>query len=229
MNMKVNLIICAMQEELNGILKYLKEVKKSHNKFSTIYEFINENEHYVLTLGKIGKVSTSLYIGYLSSIYEIKRVFNVGTAGALTSNVKIGDIVIATGVMFHDVDVTGFNYEEGQIPHCPKIFRPDEEYISNINLPSYDFKIHRGLIISGDTFITKNNIKKISANILKDALCGEMESAAVGECCYFLNIPFIIIRSISDYVLHSNEEEFDTNLNQVSLNAGKVLLAIIKY
>lgn len=226
----VSLILLAMEEELDGVLKLLSNVKETKLKDNTIYEFKIKGKEYIMTLGKIGKVSTALFLGYLSSVYPIERVFNVGTSGALSSKVNIGDIVIADGVMYHDVDVTGFNYELGTIPGCPKVFIPDEEYLKRFNFKAdeFDFKIHRGLVISGDTFITKKNVNRIPQELINSALCGEMESGSVGQCCYLLNIPFIVIRSISDYVFENvNNEAHSLNLAQVSENAGKVLLKMI--
>ncbi len=226
----VSLILLAMKEELDGVLKFLTNVKKSKLKDNTIYEFNLKGKDYIMTLGKIGKVSTGLFLGYLSSIYQIERVFNVGTAGAFTNKVNIGDIVIADGVMYHDVDVTGFNYEYGVIPGSPKTFIPDEKYLCNFdfNGNEFNFKIHRGLVISGDTFITKHNVNRIPKKLIEEALCGEMESGSVGQCCYQLKIPFIVIRSISDYVFENvNNEAHTLNLEQVSQNAGKVLMKLI--
>lgn len=226
----INLIILAMEEELNGVLSQLTNVKTIDDKYAKLYEFKINDEKYIMTLGKIGKVSTALFIGYLSAKYSIKRIFNVGTSGALNNDLHIGDVVVADEIMYHDVDVTGFNYKMGQVPKCPLKFNADKEYIASkkIKAENYSFKVHKGLIISGDTFINKTNYKKINSEILKDALCCEMESGSVAQCCYHLQIPFVIIRSISDVVTkENNDKTFDDNLNEVAINSGKVLLDLI--
>lgn len=227
--MKINLIIVAMEEELNGVLTQLKRVKKIDGKYSTLYEFKIKGETYLMTLGKIGKVATAYFIGYLSSIYDIKRIFNVGTSGALKDSVKIGDIIIATQVIYHDVDVTSFNYEIGRVPSCPRAFAADEEYLKSRELKKYDqFNVHRGLIISGDTFVNARNVNKIDEELLYAALGAEMEAGAVAQCSYLLKIPFVIIRSVSDVICNANnKQEHEVNLDEVSINAGKVLLDLI--
>ncbi len=226
--MDINLIIVAMQEELDGILSQIKEYEIEKNKYTTLYKFKIKEETYYLTLGKIGKVASAFFIGYLASIYNIKRIFNVGTSGSLKDNVKIGDVIIADKISYYDVDVTSFNYELNQVPSCPKFFVPDKNYLLNKIENKYDFKIHQGLIVSGDTFINKKNVNNIEKSLLKEALCSEMESASVAQCAYILDIPFIIIRSISDVVTEDeNALKHDINLQEVSLHAGRVLLDIL--
>ncbi len=227
--MKINLIVLAMEEELNGVLKQLTSYEIIENKFGNHYKFSLNGTTYIMTLGKIGKVSTGLFLGYLSSIYDIERVFNVGTSGGLNLNLNVGDVVIASEIMYYDVDVRAFNYQLGQVPSCPLKFVPDNNYLKGKKLNKYNFKIHHGLIVSGDNFLTKENVKdKIPGVILSKALCGEMESGAVAQSCFILKIPFIIIRSISDIILEENNKEtYDNALEIASSNAGRVLIDLI--
>ena len=229
MKKKINLILIAMQEELNVLLTMLPPFKKVDTDLGELIFFNIKEEEYLLMLGRIGKVSTALILGRLYERYEIKRIFNMGTAGSLIKSINIGDIVIASEVIYHDVDVVGFNYDYGQVPGNPQIFIPDEEYISSHLKGSYDsFKIHKGRVISGDSFLTKDNINRIPSFILEKAICGEMEAGAISQVGYNLNIPVIIIRTISDYIYApSNGIDMDKNLKRACINGSRVLLDLI--
>ena len=110
---------------------------------------------------------------------------------------------------------------------APLYFAPDDNYIifKQIDTSDLDFKVVRGLIASGDSFVSKNNYARLPELVKDRALCIEMESAAVAHCCYLLNIPFVIIRSISDYVLDvDNGKKMDMSMDRVCTNCAKVLL-----
>lgn len=229
MKKKTNLIIIAMQEELNVLLSLLPSVEKEDSDLGTLYSFKINNIEYTLILGKIGKVFTAFNLGRIIERYDIIRIFNMGTSGAISSSLNIGDVIVANEVIYHDVDVTSFAYEYGQVPSCPISFNLDEEYINKHLKTNYDaFKVHRGKVISGDTFLNKNNINKIPSIILKNALCGEMEAGAIAQVAYYLNIPTIIIRTISDNIYTpSNHIDMDNNLYKACVNGSKVLIDLL--
>ncbi len=226
----VSLIIIAMDEELNALLEALDSYEIIDDDICKRYLYKKNNINYLITLGKIGKVSTAYFIGKISSYYKIDRIINIGTSGALQSSLNIGDVVIASNIIYNDVDVTGFNYKLGQVPSMPYMYAPDEKYISSkiTNLNDLSFSIHRGLIASGDSFITKDNYDKLPEFIKENALCSEMESGSVAQCARIINIPFIIIRSISDYVLsNNNSKQMDINIEQVCKNCAEVLIRML--
>lgn len=225
----INLIIIAMNEELSYFLKGLNVPYTTEQLFNEdAYYFEKNNEKYLVVRGKVGKSSTSLYIGRLSVKFNIKRIINIGTSGGFSKCLKIGDVVIATEVSYHDVDATGFGYEIGQVPGFPKIYKCEETNFKNkIEKSNFDFNIHFGRITSGDSFITKKNLNKFDIYEL-NPLCVEMEAGSVGQCAYQLGIPFIVIRSISDIVT-ANENEKDSvfNIDACCANCVKVLMELI--
>lgn len=224
---RVSLIIIAMEEELLGLLNELNEYEEIDSEVGKLYTFNKSGVKYIVSLGKIGKVATAFHIGRLSKLYNIERIFNIGTSGALVDSINVGDVVVASSVIYSDVDLKEFNYELLQMAQAPLYFMPDDNYIifKQIDTSDLDFKVVRGLIASGDSFISKNNYDKLPSLVKERALCIEMESASVAHCCYLLNIPFIIIRSISDYVLDvDNGKKMDMSLERVSRNCAKVLL-----
>ena len=226
MKKKINLIIIAMEEELNEVLPLLNDYQVNHDDLGTYYTFSKNEEDYLLILGKVGKVATGLTLGKICERYEVKKIFNMGTAGTFKDDIDVGDVIIASVVQYHDVDVTGFNYALGQIPSNPPYYTFNHPSINveELNKES-NFKVYLGKVISGDTFITLNNVNKIDKEILQDALCGEMESGAVAQVSYILNIPCVIIRT--HVYKKDNALDMDQNIKLASHNGAMVLLRLL--
>ena len=223
-----NLIIAAMDEEMNALVNILPNLNNVTINNEQMFEFVLNNENYLLGRGKIGKVHTAVYLTKLFDNLKIKRVFNIGTSGGVDSSLKISDVIVATKVCYHDVDVTGFNYELGQMCGCPTYFVCDNEFIeSKIIDPKYNIK--RGLIVSGDQFVTKKNLNQLNVLKFKNALACDMEASAVGQVCSLYGIPFVVVRSISDIVTKENNSDmFDNNLDISSTNSALLLLELLK-
>ena len=123
---RITLIIVAMEEELQGVLNELKDYEVIESEIGNLYSFSKSGVNYILTLGKIGKVATAFHIGKLSERYKIERIFNVGTSGALTDSINVGDVVVASSVIYSDVDLKEFNYELCQMAQATLYFAPDD-------------------------------------------------------------------------------------------------------
>lgn len=226
---EVNVIIIAMQEEFSAFIDLLDVPYSIVNiEGERGISFKKNDEAYLALRGKVGKVSTAFFIGCLSREYHIKRIFNIGTSGAYNKDLNIGDIVIATKVIYHDVDVTKFSYEIGQVPGFPRMYECDISYIKEKKLNHEEnFKIVYGLISSGDSFVTKDNVNNFYISEL-NPLAIEMESTTVGQCAYLLKIPFIVIRSISDCIFTNDENNYsDDNTLIASRNCAKVLISLL--
>ena len=228
MKERINLVIVAMDDEFSSFLNGLDVPYSEENLLGDkIYVFYKKGVKFVTCKGKIGKSSTSLYLGRLSMIYDIEQIFNLGTAGGVKEGLKVGDIVIASEVMYHDVDVVAFGYPLGQVPGFPLTFKCDERFL-NKSLVFDDFKVYEGTISSGDSFITKKNIDNYPIKTI-GSYAVEMEAAAVGQCAYQLGIPFVVIRSISDITTaNDNEKESTFNIEACSDHCAKVLLKLIE-
>ena len=223
-----SLIISAMDEEMEALLKLLPNLNKVTIKGEELYEFKLNNHSYLLGRGKIGKVHTAVYLSKLFEELNIDRVFNIGTSGGINPNLKISDVVIATKVCFHDVDVTGFNYELGQMCGCPTYFECDLDYVDSKVIDS-KYSVVKGLIVSGDQFVTKKNLEALNILKFNDVQACDMEAAAVGQVCHLYKIPFVVVRSISDIVTKDNNSKaFDDNLELSSTNSALVLLELLK-
>ncbi|MDD6302760.1 MAG: 5'-methylthioadenosine/adenosylhomocysteine nucleosidase [Bacillales bacterium] len=223
-----SLIVAAMQVEFDALKNELDSYREIEVQNEKLLEFSLNGEYYLLGLGKIGKVSTAFFLGKLFSCLTIKRVFNIGTSGGVNSSLNISDVIIATEVGYYDVDVIDFGYQMGQVPGFPKYFTSDLNFIESKKISS-KFNIVKGLILSGDNFVSKRVYNKTILKDVKECLACEMEAGAVAQCCYSMNIPFVIIRSISDIVTKDdNNLDLDKNEKSVSTNSALVLLELIK-
>lgn len=229
--MKRTGIIGAMDEEV-GILRNEMEVKEVRTIANMDFcEGIIKNKEVVLVRCGIGKVNAAICTQILISVFDIKTVINIGVAGAIRDTLDILDIVISTDVQQHDFDVTGFGYKLGEIPGMEKsIFLASEILIENALCASKevltDNKAVKGRIISGDIFVSDVNLKR---NLLKNfnGYCTEMEGAAIGHVCYVNNIPFVVIRAISDKAdgsAHGNFKRFVHRAANCSRDIVKIML-----
>lgn len=190
-------IIFAMKEELEAAKEYF-DFKKKYNFYNLeILEYEYKNcTCYFLESG-IGKVNAARATQVLIDKFEIDYILNVGVAGGVMRGVLQGDVVIAEKLVQHDYDLTSFGHEKGLIPGVGKYIPCDEKLISLAKKVKLDNKVHTGVVASGDIFVFENWMgEKINTKF--NAMCVEMEGAAIAQVCYLCKIPFLVIRSISD-------------------------------
>lgn len=137
-------------------------------------------------------------------------------------------MVVSTKIAYHDFDLTVFGYEYGQVPDRPLFFEPNKELLDLIQ-SSTDvterFGVKYGLIVSGDQFVHgQDHLKQILSNF-DDVLALDMESACIAQTCYTFDIPFIIMRTVSDFVDKNAHEE---NLVEISDNCARFVIDIIE-
>lgn len=207
-------IVSAMQEELDLLLKDMtinEETKKAN---MTFYKGTLDNKDIIAVVCGIGKVNAAVCSQILISEFNVTSIINVGVAGGIGKDIYPGDVVVGTNLVQHDMDTTVFGDPHGQIPRLDTFdFKCDEalvkasleacEEIKEINTFS-------GRIISGDQFIS--SVEKIQWFEKEfNAMACEMEGASIAQVCYLNNIPFVVIRSISDNAnngAHMDYEKF---------------------
>lgn len=147
-----------------------------------------------------GKVNAALCAQAMIDNFDVDTVVNVGVACSLSPDVVIKNVVIATDVCEYDIDITALGEPRGFINGLNVIKVKADEKLSETlarTAISCGEKIHRGTVASGDTFISDDGLKQM----LRDefgAICGEMEGGAIGHVCAANNVPFAVLRSISD-------------------------------
>ena len=226
-------IIVAMQEELEEIKEYVKDINETEIKHITFIEGKIEEKNIVLVQCGIGKVNAAMVTQALIDSYNIEYIVNIGVAGALNPMLNIGDVVIADKLIQHDFDITAFGHSKGYITGVGNYIETDKtlrnqikKLITKIDATN-EYKIKFGTIASGDIFCTDITMKeKIYTKFNAD--CVEMEGAAIAQVCYLNEIPFIVMRSISDSPNGKNEITFDKFLKIASKRIAKILNLFIE-
>lgn len=220
-------IIVAMQEELEEILKIMEETKKKEIYDITYIEGKIGENNIIITLSGIGKVNAARTTQILIDKLNVECIINVGSAGALNPILNIGDIVIGNKLIQHDFDITAFNHKKGYITGVGDYLECNEDLVKKFekitnNIENKEYKTITGIIASGDIFCTEINMKnKIYSKF--NAECVEMEGAAIAQVAYLCNIPFIVIRSISDSPNGNNAIVFDEFVKLASSRCAKIL------
>lgn len=218
-------IILAMNEELVELLKYAT-IEKEYNIFDLkFYEGKINNKSCVLVECGVGKVNAARCTQILIDNMKVDYIFNVGVAGGIDDTLNVADIVIGNKLVQHDFDITAFNHEKGYIPNVG-VYIESDTYLVKI-AQNVDDKAITGTIASGDIFCTET---KMSEKINKkfDALCVDMEGASIAQVCYLSNIPFIIIRSISDVPNNNNVITYEEFLKESCRKVSSFVNKIIK-
>lgn len=227
-------IIGAMAVEVNLLKKELHNLTiEKEGTFEFYSGFIDGVEVTVLLSG-IGKVSAAIGTSLLIERYQPDYIINTGTAGGLR-DVKVGDLIIGDYVGYHDADITAFGYELGQMAQQPLHFKADEFLLQMVlkaikKLP-VEQKVSQGIILSGDSFMS--NVARVNQmrNDFPKALAVDMESAAIGQTCKQLNVPFVVVRAISDMAGEGNSKSYDTFVEKAGNISAQMIInciAIIK-
>lgn len=220
------IIIGAQQEEIVSIKDLFSNYEEKNINHYSYYEGMINNKECVLVQGGIGAASTTMLVTLLSTLYKIDYIVNVGTAGGVANKgLKVGDVVISKQLAYYDADVTAFGYKYGQMAQCPRAFKADDKLI-NI-LVEQNKNVLVGDMLSGDKFITDRHQpnKYIQENFADlNVLTVDMESASLANSCYLLNIPFVVIRVVSD-ILESGVQT--TTYEEVLQISSKIAKEII--
>lgn len=211
--MKKVLVVCAMDVERALLLSYLSEKKDITlaNGATLTIGLLGSKKVGILLCG-IGKVNASIGLTLALSIEEesFDLVVNSGVAGGLLAIQNPSDMVIGSFATYHDVDVSSFGYKKGQLPNGPEFFTCDENtalFLYNKSM-QHGNNTHMGLVVSGDQFInTTAQVETIKANF-SEAVCVEMEAAAIAHTCHVMKKPFVIIRALSDKADSSAKSDY---------------------
>ena len=213
-------VIVAMDKELDlfqDIMNFMEINPTLGTK--VYYGRIGKHEVFLCKSG-IGKVNAALITSKLIIDYNLNYVINSGVAGSLSENLKPGSLVIANGVCFHDV-WCGEGTTYGQSDTCPLYFTPDVLGYSKL----YDmFESTNGLVVSGDKFITtQKDVFDIKDNF-PEAIACDMESGAISQTCFKYNVPFIVVKILSDM---PGCDDHITNYNKFWETASSDLFKIV--
>jgi adenosylhomocysteine nucleosidase len=185
----------------------------------------------VLVQSGIGKVASALATALLIQHFKPDAVINTGSAGGFDPELNVGDVVISTEVRHHDVDVTAFGYEIGQVPQMPAAFTAHPALITAAeqSIQTLGFcKTKKGLIATGDSFICDPVRIATIRQQFPTMLAVEMEGAAIAQVCHMLQTPFVVIRSLSDIAGKESPQSFEAYLEVASKNSSAMVLTLLQ-
>lgn len=205
-------IIGAMAEEVANLKAQMENVKIHTAAKMDFYEGNLKGNDVVVVRSGIGKVNAAVCSQILVDRYHVTGIINTGIAGSLRNQINIGDIVLSKDTLQHDMDATGFGYQVGQIPQMDvSVFEGDENMIRiaeeccKQEIP--EIGVHVGRVVSGDQFVSDREKKNWLLETFQ-GYCTEMEGAAIAQTAYLNQIPFLIIRAISDKADDSAEMDY---------------------
>ncbi|MED3571532.1 5'-methylthioadenosine/S-adenosylhomocysteine nucleosidase [Cytobacillus praedii] len=184
----------------------------------------------VLLRSGIGKVNAALSTAILLERYKPDYVINTGSAGGFNPQLNVGDVVISTEVRHHDVDVTVFGYEYGQVPQLPPAFEANSRLIQvaeECAKEIKDIQVVRGLIATGDSFMNDPARVEFIRDKFTDLQAVEMEAAAIAQVSYQFGTPFVVIRSLSDIAGKESNVSFDQFLEKAALHSADLVMKIV--
>lgn len=223
-------IITAMDEEFKVVEELMTDITEEKIYNLKLLKGKINNKKVILVKCGIGKVNSARTTQILIDKFEIEYIINVGVAGSLNDKLEIGDIVIGEKLVQHDFDTTGFGDERGYITGAGKEFLSNQNLINKskdiIDNSLIGINAIIGTIATGDIFC--NNIELKNAVVKEfNADCIEMEGASIAQVCTLDNIPFVVIRSISDKPNGNNGVDFQKYLVQSAKNYQSIIKLII--
>lgn len=207
-------IIGAMQEEVRLLQQRLQEAAVQHHAGMMFYTGRLHGRQVVCVKSGVGKVNAAVCTQVLIARFGAEAILFTGVAGALDPSLEIGDIVISSSSMQHDMDATPLGFARGEIPYQEVYDFPSDSGLIRLAEQAcgrvYPGRCRIGKVLSGDQFIADRDAVKWMHEAL-NGTCVEMEGAAVAQVCHLYGIPHVIIRSMSDKAdgsAHVNFEEF---------------------
>ncbi len=223
-------IIGAMDEEVAKIKEQMENVETQMVASMEFLKGTVKGHPVVVVRSGIGKVNAAMCTQILADLYHVDAVINTGIAGSLNADINIGDIVLSTDALEHDMDAVAFGYPVGQIPRMDTLsFQADtrlrkiaKETCERVNP---EVTVFEGRVVSGDQFISDKAKKEWLVENFA-GYCTEMEGAAIAHAAYLNGIPFLIIRAISDKADDSASEDYPTFEAKAIEHSVRLLLAL---
>ena len=191
-------IIGAMSDEVAGLKALMQDTQIIRKASMEFYSGILEGKKVVVVQSGIGKVNAAVCTQILIDDFQAEVVINTGIAGSLNNEINIGDIVVSTDLVHHDVDAGAFGYKKGQVRSLAvKVCR-------EVNP---DIQVFEGRIASGDQFVADQGVKDVIVSEF-GAYAVEMEGAAIAHAAYLNHVPCLVVRAISDKADGSAEVDY---------------------
>lgn len=224
-------IIGAMAVEVEALKASITELKTETISTVDYYTGKITNTEVVVAVAGVGKVNAAVSTQTMILKFNPDLIINIGVAGGLSKELSIGDIAIATSVAEHDMDTSALGDEVGFITGINRVYMHCDEnmrelmYQSAIKIDSINVK--KGVIVSGDQFISSQEQRERILKFFPDAIAAEMEGASIGHVCAMANKPFAVLRAISDGANSDSAMDFPTFTKMAAKNSTDIILNLI--
>lgn len=223
-------ILGAMDEEITLLKESISGLVEHQHAHLTLYTGQLKGADVVLVKCGIGKVAAAVATTIVVDKFAPDFVVNTGSAGGFDQALSIGDIVIANELVHHDADLTHFGYALGQCAGMPETYLCDAALIEAAEKAAItlgEAKTKRGLICTGDAFIGSDEAAAKLRSDFPTIAAAEMEGVAIGQTCHLLNVPFLVIRSLSDIAGKASTVSFQTYLEQAAKHSAMLVMEMI--
>ncbi|UUM31049.1 5'-methylthioadenosine/S-adenosylhomocysteine nucleosidase [Vibrio japonicus] len=224
-------IIGAMEQEVSILKQAIENCQTVTKAGCTFFSGQLNGVDVVLLQSGIGKVAAAIGTTILLDEYQPDVVINTGSAGGFDSSLTLGDVVISTEVRHHDADVTAFGYEMGQMAQQPAAFLADEKLmnIAEQALEKMDDKhAVRGLICTGDAFVCTAERQAFIRTHFPSVIAVEMEASAIAQTCHQFNVPFVVVRAISDVADKESPMSFEEFLPLAAKSSSEMVFKMVE-
>lgn len=219
-----------MEEEIKELLDHLDDSQQSDIGGTDFYEGTINGRSVVLVRCGVGKVQAAITTAFLIVNYKVDAVINSGSAGGIGDGLHVGELVLSDGVAYHDANATAFGYKMGQLPQQPQIYQADKTLVDEIahSAALTGLASKKGLIVSGDQFVSDSQEITRIKGIYPEALCCEMEGGAVAQTAYQFKVPFAVIRAMSDVGDENAGQSFDEFIIAAGRRSAQMLLNFLE-
>lgn len=224
-------LIGAMEEEIALLVSQMDNISRRAEAGIRFMEGSFCGKTVVVCKSGVGKVNAAVTTQLLISVFGVEAVVFTGVAGALDPELEVGDLVVSSDCMQHDMDAAALGYSRGVIPYQERSVFAADAYLQELALQAgerlFPGRIRLGRVLSGDQFIANREVGAALRNELSGA-CAEMEGAAVAQVCDMNGVPFVVIRSMSDKADGSAHISYAEFVPEAAANSCRLVEAMVQ-
>lgn len=223
-------IVGAMGDEVRDLVAHIEGDKVTERSHLEFHEGTIEGVPVVVVKSGIGKVSMAACAQQLCDLFAVTHLVNTGVAGAVDDRVDIGDVVVSTAAVHHDMDVTALGYPLGQVPGYPTLFEADpalvDDFCAAVAEVAPGVSVFKGVVASGERFVAGGEDRGRIRGAF-DALCSEMEGAALAQVAWLNDVPFVVLRAMSDKADGTGAESYQRFEDEAASVMAHALMAAL--
>ncbi|MCL2558012.1 MAG: 5'-methylthioadenosine/adenosylhomocysteine nucleosidase, partial [Treponema sp.] len=231
-------IIGAMEQEVRHLRDALEGSRTLKAGSLEFHSGLLEGREVTLLKCGVGKTNAAVGCALLIELFKPEAILNTGSAGGVMPGLSFGDLVLSTGLLYHDVDVCAFGYKPGQIPEQPQIFETSKSMLSAAEAAFAELQkekilpetmhFYEGIIATGDAFMHRTDEIARLRRVFPEVAAVEMEGAAIAHCCALLSVPTLAVRALSDIAGAKSPVSFAEFLPVAAKRSAEMVRRIVR-